>query len=100
VSIKDLINILPIELILKVVEHKPNSVDWKYISQNISKLPEEFIEEYNDYIYWEYISENQPLSEEFIERHANKVNWEGIFKYQTLSKEFIEKHKDKINKNN
>jgi len=69
--------------------------EWKDISL-YEYLPEEFMEKYQDKVYWNYISTDQNLSEEFIEKYEDKVDWSGISYYQKFSEEFIEKYKHKV----
>ena len=74
-GLENLVSVLPDKYIIKVVEQKPNLVDWSFISTK------------------------SQLSEEFIEKHADKVNWEYIFEHQNLSPKFKEKFKDKLRNN-
>ena len=69
--------------------------EWKDIS-SYEYLPEEFMEKYQDKVYWNYISTDQNLSEEFMEKYKDKVDWDYISAYQKLSEEFIEKYENKV----
>jgi len=62
---------------------------WGSICKNYI-LTEEFIEKYDKYLSWPFISEYQKLSEDFIRKMKDKVYWYCIFKYQDLSIDFIE----------
>ena len=57
------------------------------------------LEKHANKLNWYLVSKFQKLPEKFIEDFQNKVNWQDIFDYQTsLSPEFKEKWKHKINK--
>lgn len=65
--------------------------NWRMYVYDI--LSEEFIEEFQDYLNWNYISAYQKLTCEFISRFANKVNWSIILKYYLeFDEEFIRNH--------
>jgi len=96
VGMKDLINVLPAEYMLKIIDFKPDLVNWVKLSYAI-KLPESFIEKYKDRVNWHYISNSQKLSEEFIEKYKDRVDWNAISEYQKLSESFIEKYNDDVN---
>ena len=57
------------------------------------------VEEFQDKVNWEWISEYQKLSESFIREFKDKVNWNGISAYQKLSESFIREFQDKVNWN-
>lgn len=64
-GLENLVSVLPDKYIIKVVEQKPNLVDWSFISTK-SQLSEEFIEKYKDKVNWYNILEFQKnLSPEF-----------------------------------
>ena len=73
-SLKDLVNIIPENYVLKIADAKPELVNWK-------KICKEF-----------------KLSEDFIERHKDKVDWHYIFTYQDLSRKFKEKWRKFLNR--
>ena len=80
------------------VEEFQNRVYWGFIS-NSQKLSEEFIEKFQDKVDWNHISNSQKLSEEFIEKFQNKVDWCNVSCCQKLSEEFIEKFQDRVDWN-
>ena len=73
---------------------KAKKIQWHEISQ--TKLTDDFINVFSDYLSWSDISEYQDLSEEMLEKYANKLNWNLISKFQKLSEDFIRKHKDDV----
>jgi len=42
------------------------------------------------------MSANQLLNEEFIEEFQDCVDWEAVSQYQTISEEFIREFQDKV----
>ena len=52
-------------------------------------LTEEFINDFSEFLNWNYICQKQILSEEFINNHLSKVNFYALISNQNLSKEFI-----------
>jgi hypothetical protein len=60
------------------------------------ELSEEFIREFQNENYINYISSYQELSEDFIIEFKDKVNWRYISTSQRLSENFIYKNEDKI----
>lgn len=76
-SSKDLVSLLPEKHVLKIIETKPELIDWPKLSANV-KLSEEFIDNYRNKVDWYYISKFQKLSEPFIEKHKDRVNWHHI----------------------
>ena len=79
----------------KFIEKFQDEVWWVNISC-YQTLSEEFIEKFQDKINWYYISIKQKLSEEFIKKFQDRVDWHYISMYQKLSEEFIEKFQDKV----
>ena len=57
---------------------------------------ENFIREFQDKVYWGWISQCQKLSEEFIREFQEKVDWNLISEYQKLSEYFIKEFQDKV----
>ncbi len=73
----------------------------KEIQQIIDSCPLNCtVEEFQDKVDWDYISEYQKLSEEFIREFQNKVDWIYISQYQKLSEEFRKEFELEIPKNN
>ena len=54
-SIKNLIDILPEEYKSKVLNSRPELIDWDKFSKEY-KLSELFIDKFKDYVNWDYIS--------------------------------------------
>lgn len=52
-------------------------------------LTEEFINDFSEFLNWDYICQKQILSEEFINNHLSKVNFYALIVNQNLSKRFI-----------
>ena len=75
---------------------KAKQMQWEWEEISRSKLSDDFINIFSDYLSWSDISEYQDLSEEMIEKYANKVNWRYISKFQNLSEDFIRKHKNDV----
>ena len=73
---------------------KGSYIDWFVYYDYI--LSEDFIREFQDKVYWSWVSFEQKLSEDFIIEFKDKVDWLGISFYQKLSKEFIAEFSDKI----
>jgi cytoskeletal protein RodZ len=59
-------------------------------------LSESFIRQYQDKVYWDYVSCFQKLSEDFIREFKDKVNWKSISEDQKLSEDFVIEFQDKI----
>lgn len=79
----------------KIMQSKVNdfashleSVNWKYISLR-ENLSEAFIEKFQDYIDWRYLSVNDKLSlsDEFIFKFRNKMNM--VLYYERLAKDAL-----------
>ena len=68
-----------------------NKKIWEFVSTYM-RLPEEFIEEFQDRVHWRRISRYQKLCEPFMEKFINKLDGCLISKYQKLSEKFIERH--------
>lgn len=81
---------------------------------------DEFLDEFDDYIRWDKISENKVFDDEFIRRYASKLNfismsrnqklseeimneyessldWSYVSLFQKMSDQFIKKHRDRLN---
>jgi len=94
---------LPIELIYEIYNFsdvitkvKINKIcnmkkefDWIEICEKY-KLSEEFIREFSEEVYWDYISVFQPLSDELIREFSEKVNWYCIIGNQNMSASALE----------
>ena len=66
------------------------SIYWDNISRDKElELSEEFIREFQDKLYWPYISRYQKLSEDFISEFIDKVNMFYVSEYQNVSSDFI-----------
>ena len=59
--------------LLKIVK----DLGWRYISE-FEVLSEEFIEEYQDFLWWDAISCQQKLSEDFMIKFQDKINWRKV----------------------
>ena len=73
-----------------------DKVYWHWISK-YQKLSESFIREFQEKVDWVWISQCQKLSEEFIREFQDKVYWNLISEYQKLSEDFIYEFRNKIN---
>jgi len=49
-----------------------------------------------DRVWWEEISQTQPLSEDFIREFSDRVDWDKISEYQKLSEDFIRDFEDSL----
>jgi hypothetical protein len=66
------------------------STYWDNISKDEElELSEDFIREFQDKLYWTYISIYQKLSEDFIREFISKVNMFYVSEYQKVSHDFI-----------
>ena len=65
-----------------------NYTGWKYISE-FEQLSEEFMEKYQDNLWWDAISCQQKLSEPFMIKFQDKINWRWISSFQVLSEDFM-----------
>ncbi len=63
-----------IELLNSIGITDLNKINWYNIS-SYKILSEDFIREFQDYVYWEGISINQTLSEDFIREFKDYVYW-------------------------
>jgi len=72
----------------------PNAQYWDIISEY--DLSEDFIREFQDYVYWFGISYYQELSEEFMLEFKHKLDWTCLSFHKNLSKEFMIDNLDKI----
>lgn len=73
---------------------KTKKIQWYEIGK--TKLSDDFINIFSDYLSWSDISEYQDLSEEMLEKYANKLHWNLVSKFQNLSEDFIRKHKNDV----
>jgi hypothetical protein len=70
---------------------KTKKIQWHELGK--TKLSDDFINIFSNYLSWSDISEYQNLSQEMLEKHANKLHWNLVSKFQDLSEDFIRKHK-------
>ena len=92
-EIKEVLKEYHVNNIEDINEHK-----WFLIAEEM-KLSEKFIEKFENYVDWDFISCYQNLSEEFIIKHQDKLTWKYIFSRQKLSEKFIREYCNKINLN-
>lgn len=59
-------------------------------------LSEDFIHQFQEDVWWGYISYYQKLSENFIRDFQDKVQWHNVSFYQQLSESFIMEFQHKI----
>ena len=64
------------------------------IDSNLSD--ENFINKFQEKVYWYRISKYQKLSKDFIREFQKKVDWDYISMYQKLSEGFIREFQDKV----
>jgi len=68
---------------------------WNLISRK-EKLSEEFIETYQDEVYWLWISCCQTLSDEFIEKFIDRLDLNYLFKEKRIDIIILRKYKDNL----
>ncbi len=93
---KEIQEIINHEKLNCTIEEFKDYVNWEYISCH-ENFSEEFIREFKDYVNWYYISHYQKLSEEFIREFKDYLDWYFISVYQKLSETLINEFKDYIN---
>lgn len=77
------------------IQEFQKKVDWDYISA-CQKLSEDFIRKFQKKVDWACISSCQKLSEAFIREFRDKVRWNRIYSCQKLSKVFILEFRERI----
>lgn len=77
------------------IEEFQDKVYWLYITECLDFSPD-FVRKYKDKLDWIYISSNAELSEDFIREFADYVNWDCIFEYQDLSDAFRKEFECKL----
>lgn len=70
--------------------------DWEVISE-FMKLDLHFVHMYEDYIQWEYLSENEHLTEDIIDEYTYRLNWERVYRtYPNIDEHFLRKYREFI----
>jgi len=69
-SLSDLIDVLPRDHVLKIADKKPELIDWTDLSKRF-ELPEAFIEQHADLVYWRFIIIYQDLSPSFLKKYLD-----------------------------
>lgn len=87
---------ISIDILKRVREY----VDWYYLSEannHFYKFTIDFLEEFQEELYWDLISRYQVLEEDAIERFEDRLDFKEISASgQTFSTDFIRKYKDHL----
>ena len=59
-------------------------------------IDKNFIEEFEDKIYWPYLFDIKKFNEDFIRKYSHKDSWYSISNNQNISEELIRDYNSKV----
>lgn len=77
-----------------IINELSNNNDWNSISKR--NLTDDFIEEFQEKLNWDLLSQLHTLSRSFIKKYMNILNWKCVSMNKSLTDELIYIYKDKL----